>query len=89
MHRSSNEPMLKQQYEMLIDRIGDYSTNGNEAAHLFGLRGVNCFGYVIHADGNKIAAVWHSKDGTRISGPADENLVRPWHPPKIQGRKTR
>ena len=33
-------------------------------------------GYIIQPDGGKMAAVWHSKDGTRIKGPADENLVR-------------
>ncbi len=61
---------------MLIDRIGDYRTNGFESAHVFGLRGANCIGYIIQPDGGKIAAVWHSRDGTRINGPADENLVR-------------
>jgi hypothetical protein len=75
-------PMLRQGHNMLIDRIGDYSTNGYEAAHVFGLRGDNCIGYIIQADGNKIAAVWHSKDGTRINGPVDENLARFGHPPK-------
>ncbi len=67
---------------MLIDRIGDYSTNGYEAAHVFGLRGVNCIGYIVQPDGGKRAAVWHSKDGTRINGPVDENLARLGHPPK-------
>ena len=52
-----------------------YRTNGFESAHVFGLRGANCIGYIIQPDGGKIAAVWHSKDGTRINGPADENLV--------------
>ena len=66
----------------MIDRVGDYSTNGYEAAHVFGLRGDNCIGYVTHADGNKVAAVWRSKDGTRINGPANENLARLGHPPK-------
>jgi hypothetical protein len=74
--------MLKERYDMLIDRIGDYSTNGYVAAHVFGLRGVNCIGYVVQPDGSKKAAVWHSKDGTRINGPANENLIRPGHPPK-------
>jgi hypothetical protein len=68
--------MLEQRFKMLIDRIGDYSTNGYEAAHVFGLRGVNCIGYIVQPDGGKMAAVWHSKDGTRINGPADENLAR-------------
>lgn len=74
--------MLKQGHDMLIDRIGDYSTNGYEAAHVFGLRGVNCIGYIVQPDGGKRAAVWHSKDGTRINGPVDENLARLGHPPK-------
>jgi hypothetical protein len=79
--------MLKQRFNMFIDRIGDYSTNGYEAAHVFGLRGVNCIGYIVQPDGGKMAAVWNSNDGTRINGPADENLVRFGHPPKAQGRK--
>jgi hypothetical protein len=49
---------------MLIDRIGDYGTNGFESAHIFGLRGANCIGYIIQPDGGKIAAVWHSKERT-------------------------
>ena len=81
--------MLKQGYDMLIDRIGDYSTNGYEAAHVFGLRGVNCIGYIVQPDGGKIAAVWHSNNGTRINGPADENLVRFGRLPKPQGRKAK
>ncbi len=81
--------MLKQGNEMLIDRIGDYSTNGYEAAHVFGLRGVNCIGYIVQPDGGKTAAVWHSKDGTRINGPADENLVCFVLSPKPKGRKAR
>ncbi len=60
---------------MLIDRTGFYKTNGREEARVFGLRGDNCIGYVIHADGKSVAAVWHSKDGMRINGPADESLV--------------
>jgi hypothetical protein len=68
--------MLNQGLDMLIDRIGDYGTNGYESAHVFGLRGANCIGYIIQPDGGKMAAVWHSSDGTRINGPADENLVR-------------
>jgi hypothetical protein len=79
--------MLNQGYNMLIDRVGNYSTNGFESAHVFGLRGANCIGYVIHTDGNKKAAVWHSKDGTRINGPADENLVLFVGPPKSKGLK--
>ena len=67
---------------MLIDRTGDYRSNGFESAHVFGLRGANCIGYIIQPDGGKMAAVWHSKDGTRINGPADENLVRFGRPKK-------
>jgi hypothetical protein len=74
---------------MLIDRIGDYSTNGYEAAHVFRLRGVNCIGHVIHADGKRMAAVWLSKDGTRINGPANESLARFGPLPEFQGRKAR
>ena len=74
---------------MLIDRIGVYSTNGCEAAHVFGLRGVNCIGYVIRADGYKFAAVWHSKNGTRINGPVDESLARFVLPAKPKALKTR
>ncbi len=80
--------MLNQGLDMLIDCIGDYGTNGYESAHVFGLRGVNCIGYIIQPDGGKLAAVWHSKDGTRINGPADENLVRFVRPakPKTKAR---
>ena len=74
--------MLDQRFDMLIDRTGDYGTNGYESAHVFGLRGANCIGYIVQPDGAKIAAVWHSKDGTRINGPADENLARFVSPPK-------
>jgi hypothetical protein len=62
--------------DMLIDRLGEYATNGYQSAHVLGLRGVNCIGYIIQPEGNKIAAVWHSADGTRIKGPVDENLSR-------------
>ena len=80
--RSPNAPMLGQGFDMLIDRTGDYRSNGFESAHAFGLRGANCIGYIIQPDGGKMAAVWHSKDGTRINGPADENLVRFGRPKK-------
>jgi hypothetical protein len=85
---ATNPPMLNQGLDMLIDCIGDYGTNGYESAHVFGLRGVNCIGYIVQPDGGKLAAVWHSKDGTRINGPADENLVRFVRPakPKTKAR---
>jgi hypothetical protein len=73
---------------MLIDRMGEYSTNGYETAHVFGLRGANCIGYIKQA-GGRMAAVWHSSDGTRINGPVDENLARFVSPPKPKGLKTR
>jgi hypothetical protein len=73
---SRNPPFLNQGFDMLIDRTGFYGTNGREEAKVFGLRGDNCIGYVIHADGKSVAAVWHSKDGTRINGPEGESLVR-------------
>jgi hypothetical protein len=61
--RLSDVPMLKQGFNMFIDRTGDHSTNGYEVAHVFGLRGVNCIGYIVQPDGGKMAAVWHSNDG--------------------------
>ena len=72
---SEDKPSI-QRFDMFIDRIGDYGTNGYESAHVFGLRGANCIGYIVQPNGAKTAAVWHSKDGTRINGPADENLAR-------------
>ena len=56
---------------MLIDRTGAYGTNGYAKARVFGLRETNCIGYIMQPDGSKKAAVWHSKDGTRINGPVD------------------
>jgi hypothetical protein len=87
MRPSSDAPMLKQGYDMLIDRIGDYGTNGFGNARVFGLRGVNCIGYIVQPDGSKRAAVWHSKDGTRINGPVDENLLRFAPTPRPKGLK--
>jgi hypothetical protein len=73
---SSNASMLSQRLNMLIDRTGAYGTNGYARARVFGLRETNCIGYIMQPDGSKKAAVWHSKDGTRINGPVDENLAR-------------
>ena len=51
--------MLNQSFDMLIDRIGDYGTNGYESAHVFGLRGANCIGYIIRPDRGEMA--WNSE----------------------------
>jgi len=81
--------MLGQGCDMLIDRVGSYSTNAYDTAHVFGLRGVNCFGYIVLPDGGKMAAVWLSKDGTRINGPANESLARFVPPFKEKGVKAK
>jgi hypothetical protein len=33
IYRSADAPMLKQGFDMLIDRVGDYETNSHESAH--------------------------------------------------------
>jgi len=61
---------------MRIESAGDYDTAAFARAHVFKLRETFCIGYVIQAGDKKLAAVWLAKDGSRLGGPAHEDLVR-------------
>ena len=60
---------------MRIESIGMYSARGRASAEVFAIRGNYCLGYVVKPLEIKKAAVWNVKDGTRVNGPAEEDLL--------------
>lgn len=60
---------------MRIESVGMYRARGYASAEVFAIRGNYCLGYVVHPLELKKAAVWRVKDGTRVNGPADEDLL--------------
>jgi hypothetical protein len=76
---------------MRVESPGIYSARGYSTAEVFGIRGQFCFGYVVHPGDTKKAAVWRVKDGNRVNGPSDEDLVKYlWSalPPKKAQKRT-
>jgi len=61
---------------MRIESAGDYDTAAFAKAHVFKLRETFCIGYVMQPNGGKLAAVWLAKNGSRLGGPAHEDLIR-------------
>jgi hypothetical protein len=53
-----------------------YDTQAFATAHVLKLRETFCIGYLTSPNGVKAAAVWLLKDGSRVGGPAHEDLVR-------------
>jgi hypothetical protein len=60
---------------MQIESVGMYRARGYPSAEVFAIRGNYCLGYVVHPFELKKAAVWRVKDGTRVNGPAEEDLL--------------